>query len=345
MEAEQILAVTVAATILFGMPEEDFLCLAMLVLYLAVRLAAEWLHNRRPPSARIAYAALGGGLVGLLAGLPPEYLPFLEYLRQGWTTHAAGSRRASVAEDARQLLRLVGPHWTGPGPHYEWSAGFAPFDNWFGVGVIFLTLLGAFTRTFPAECEHSWWSLPLLSKLRLSDSLVRLNQLAGDAPIIGQIALWAYSGVLVSIAVALLAGAGLQRIQIGAVTARDALVIALVLAAVIAAAAPMFTTGAVVATGQVALTAVILIAVTAGALIAAKAVQWPRTLGIVLIVSGVTVELILLATPAIPLPESSTHFSYPHHHLPARRHALWERQKLLCNANPLSHDEPSVQHR
>ena len=299
----ELLAVTVAATILFGMPEEDFLCLAMLVLYLAVRWRQSGLHNRRPPSARIAYAALGGGLVGLLAGLP-QILPFLEYLRQGWTTHAAGSHQASVAEDARQLLRLVGPHWTGPGPHYEWSAGFAPFDNWFGVGVIFLTLLGAFTRTFPRGVRTLLVVTALVVEAKAVGFPGWLNQLAGDAPIIGQIALWAYSGVLVSIAVALLAGAGLQRIQIGAVTARDALVIALVLAAVIAAATPMFTTGAVVATGQVALTAVILIAVTAGALIAAKAVQWPRTLGIVLIVSGVTVELILLATPAIPLPES-----------------------------------------
>jgi hypothetical protein len=296
-----LLAIAVAATILFGMPEEDFLCLAMCAVYLAVRLAAEWIHNRRPPNVRVAFAALGGGFVGLLAGLP-QILPFLEYLGQGWTAHSAGSHQASVIEDARQLLRLVAPHWTGSGPHYEWSAGFAPFDNWFGVGVIFLAFLGVFTRVFPRGVRTLMVVTAIIVEAKAIGFPGWVNQLAGDAPILGQIALWAYSGVFVSLAVALLAGAGLQRIQVGAVKARYAIAIAFVLGAGIAAAAPAFVAGAAVAKSQVALTAVILIAVTAGAVIAAKTARWAGTLGMLLVVGGVTSELILLATPAIPLP-------------------------------------------
>jgi hypothetical protein len=297
-----LLAVAVAATILFGMPEEDFLSLAMCAVYFVVRFACEWIHGRRPPKLPVAYAALGGGLVGVLGGLP-QLVPFLEYVGQGWTIHGAGSRQALVTEDARQLLRLVGPHWTGPGPHYEFTVGYAPFDNWFGVGTIFLALLGVFTRAFPRGVRALMVATAIVVEAKAIGFPGWLNQLVGNAPIISQIALWAYSGILVSLAVALLAGAGLQRIQVGALKAWHAIAIAIVLGAGIAAAAPAFVAGTAVVWDQVALTGAILIAVTAGAVLAAARIS-PRlrTLGTALTAGAVTLELILLATPGIPLP-------------------------------------------
>jgi Bacterial membrane protein YfhO len=297
-----LLAVAVAATILFGMPEEDFLCLAMCAVYFVVRFACEWIHGRQPPKLPVAYAALGGGLVGVLGGLP-QILPFLEYVGQGWTIHGAGSRQALVIEDARQLLRLVAPHWAGPGPHYEFIAGYAPFDNWFGVGTIFLAILGVFTRAFPRGVRALMVATAVVVEAKAIGFPDWLNQLVGNAPIISQVSLWAYSGVLVSLAVALLAGAGLQRIQVGALKAWHAIAVAIVLGAGVAAAAPAFVAGTSVVWDQVALTAAILIAVTAGAVAAAaRTSQRIRRLGTALAAGAVTVELILLATPGIPLP-------------------------------------------
>ncbi|MHB8536613.1 MAG: YfhO family protein [Candidatus Dormibacteria bacterium] len=297
-----LLALAVAATILFGMPEEDFLCLAMCAVYFVVRFACEWIHGRRPPKLRVAYAALGGGLVGVLGGLP-QLLPFLEYVGQGSTTHGAGSRQALVTEDARQLLRLVAPHWTSSGPVYEYTLGYAPFDNWFGVGTIFLAILGVFTRTLPRGVRALMVATAIAVEAKAVGFPDWLNQLVGNAPIISQISLWAYSGVLVSLAVALLAGAGLQRIQLGALKAWHAIAIAIVLGAGIAAAAPAFLAGRSIVWGQVELTATILAAVTTAAVLAAaRSSQRIHSPGTMLAAVAVTAELIILATPGIPLP-------------------------------------------
>jgi Bacterial membrane protein YfhO len=294
-----LLAAAVAVTILSGMPEESFICLAMGALYFVVRLAGESLHNRRMPNARVVYAGAGGGLVGLLFSLP-LILPFLEFLGLGWTSHPPGAHNALAIEDARQLLRLVGPHWTGAGPYYQ--AGFAPFDNWFGIGAIFLAVLGAFTRAFPRGVR----TLMLLTAVLVEAKAVGFpgwfNEIVGNLPVISQIALWAYSGVLVSLAVALLGGAGLQRIELGAVKARWAVAAGVLLAAIVAAAAPAFVAGKAAVSAGVTLTAVTLIVVVVGTCIVGRSRGRLGVVGMLLVAGAVTAELILLATPGVPLP-------------------------------------------
>jgi len=295
-----LLAVAVAVTILFGMPEETVLCLAFGAVYFAVRFAADWYRNRRPPGVPVVYASLGGGLVGLLVGLP-QILPFAEYVGLGSTTHGAAVVDAIQAEDPQQLLRLVGPHWAGGGAYYQ--VGFAPFDNWFGVGAIFLALLGVFTRALPRGVR----TLLILTAILVEAKVVGVpgwyNQAVSNLPIISRITVVAYIGVFVSLAVALLAGAGLQRIHDGAVSARQSITIGVVLGAAVALAAPAFLTGrAVVVWSLVALTALILIAVVLGARLAARAEARPRIVGLLMAAGAVTAELILLATPAVPLP-------------------------------------------
>jgi hypothetical protein len=309
-----LLALAVAVTILFGMPEESFLCLAMGALYFVVRVAAECIHNRRSPDIRVAYAGLGGGLVGLLWGLP-QMLPFAEYLGLGTSTHTTSTHSALQVEDARQIFRLVGPHWIGGGPSYQ--VGFVPWDNWFGVGAIFLALLGVSTRAFPRGVRTLMVLTAILVEAKVVGFPGWFNQLAGNLPIINQISLWAYSGVFVSLAVALLAGAGLQRIQVGAVKPRHAVTIGLILGTTVAATslgsgsqlyvlphqpASALLAGESVVWSDVALTAVVLIVVVEGARLAARTARRPRTLGLLMAAGGVTAELILLATPAIPLP-------------------------------------------
>ena len=129
-----------------------------------------------------------------------------------------------------------------------------------------------------------------------------LNQLVGHAPVISQIALWGYSGVFVSLAVALLAGAGLQRIHVGAIKAGMVIGVAAALAAAIAGAAPAFLTGKSAVWSQVSLTGITLLAVATGAVMATRAALWARHLGVWLVAGSVIAELILLATPEIPLP-------------------------------------------
>jgi hypothetical protein len=294
-----LLAAAVAATILVGMPEESFVCLSMGALYFAVRFAAEWAHHRRSPDLRVAYAALGGGLVGVLCSLP-LILPLLEYLGVGWTIHQPGAHDALEIEDAGQLLRLVGPHWSGSGPYYQ--VGFAPWDNWFGVGAIFLAVLGLFTRAFPRGVRTLMVLTAVLVEAKIVGFPGWFNQLIGNLPVISQITLAAYAGVLVSLAVALLAGAGFQRIELGAVKARHAITIAVVLGAIVAAAAPAFLAAKSVVWSDVALTGAVLILVAEGARLAARTARRPRAIGLFMAAGGVTAELILLATPGVPLP-------------------------------------------
>jgi Bacterial membrane protein YfhO len=293
-----LLAVAVAATILFGMPEESFVCLAMGALYFLVRFAAEWTHNRRALNIRVAYGALGGGLVGVLCSLP-LILPLLEYLGVGWTIHQPGAHDALEVQDAGQLLRLVGPHWTGSGPYYQ--VGFAPLDNWFGVGAIFLALLGLFTRAFPRGVRTLMVLTAILVEAKIVGFPDWFNQFIGNLPVITQIVLAAYAGVLVSLAVALL-GAGFQRIKLGAVRERHAIMIALLLGAIVAAASPAFLAAKSVVWSDVALTWVVLILVAEGARLATRTASRTRLIGVVMVAGGVTAELILLATPGVPLP-------------------------------------------
>jgi hypothetical protein len=293
-----LLAVAVAATILFGMPEEDFLCLAAGALYFVVRVVTESIHGRRPPEPRVLYAGLGGGLVGVLFSLP-MILPLVEYLGQAWTSHVPGSHSALQVEDAGQLLRLVGPHWTGAGPYYQ--VGFAPFDNWFGVGAIFVAVLGVFTRAFPRGVRTMLVLTAVLVEAKVVGVPGWFNQLVGNLPVISQVTLWAYSGVFVSLAVALLAGAGLQRIELGAVRAWWAIGAGAVLAAVIAAATPMFLAAKTVHWSEVAVSAAVLFVVVVGASLAAHQPRWAPRLGTLLAGGAVLAEVIYLATPRVPL--------------------------------------------
>lgn len=294
-----LLAGAVAITLLSGMPEQAFLCLVMCAVYLLVRYAAEWRSTGRKTRLRVAYVAAGGGVVGGLLSLP-LLLPMIEYLRLGMTTHASTAQQATFTEDGGQLLRLVGPHWTGVTPYYN-AAAYLSIDNWFGVGAIFLAMLGLFTRAFPRGVRTLMVLTAILVEAKVAGFPGWFNQFIASLPVINQIRLEAYSSVFVSLGVALLAGAGMQRIQLGAVRPRQALIIGLLLGALVAAAAPTLLTAGTVVWGSVALTATILIVVVEGARLAGRTSQLSRRVGVLMAAGGVTVELILLGGPGIPL--------------------------------------------
>jgi hypothetical protein len=294
-----ILALAVASTVLFGMPEETFMCLLMGAVWFIVRFTAQWVQDRRP-NLRAAYAGGGGAAVGILFSLP-LILPFVEYVGLAYTLHAPGSHPSLQVEDARQLLSLVGPHWNVVGPH-PFSGPYAPVDNWFGVGAILLAMLGVFSRALPRSVRI----LLVVTCIAIEAKVVGFpdwyNQAFANTPVLGQITVWAYSGVLVSLAIAVLAGAGLHRIEQGDLKPRHIVTSAIALSAVIAAAAPVYLAGTAVRRQQVAITAVVLVVVVAGTLITTRRASLARRLGLLMVAGAVATELILLATPELTLP-------------------------------------------
>ncbi|MFZ0180915.1 MAG: hypothetical protein WAL84_13745, partial [Candidatus Dormiibacterota bacterium] len=261
-----ILAVAVASSVLFGMPEETALCLLMGAAWFLVRFAATLTRTHRLPPVNVVYAAVGGGVVGLLFSLP-LILPFSEYVGNALTQHPPGSHPSLQLEDWRQLLSFVGPHWNIVGPR-GFAGALAPVDNWFGIGALFLGALGAFSRAL----SRSVRILLVVTAVAVVAKVVGFpewyNQLFANTPVLGQITFWAYSGVLVSLAVALLAGAGLQSIALGSVKPRHVLACATVLVAITAALAPTYLSGTPVRFSQVAITVGALLVVVAGALLA-----------------------------------------------------------------------------
>jgi Bacterial membrane protein YfhO len=295
-----ILALAIASTVLFGMPEESFLCLLMGAAWFLVRFAAEWTRQRGFPAAKAAYSAIGGAVVGVLFSLP-LLLPLAEYLGVAFTNHGPTSRASLQLEQARDLLSLVGPHWNIVGPR-SFSGSFAPLDNWFGIGALLLAVIGLFSRALPRGARALLLITAVLVEAKVVGFPGWYNQLFANTPVLGQISFWAYSGVLVSLSVALLAGAGLQRLELRLVRARYVLASAFVVAAAVAAAAPTFLAGTSIRWSQVGLTVVFLLFVAAGALLATHRRSWTRRLGLGVVAGAITAELIGLATPELTLP-------------------------------------------
>jgi hypothetical protein len=297
-----VLALAIASTVLFGMPEESFMCLLMGAAYFIVRFGAVCLRRDRRSCLRAGYAAAGGAAIGALFSLP-LVVPLEEYLGVAFTQHAAGSHPALLLENAKQLLSLIGPHWNVVGPHSE-GGPTAPVDNWFGVGACVLAFVGLGTGSL----SRSTRGVLAISALAIEAKTVGFpgwyNQLVGNAPVIGDVFIWAYGGVIVSLGVAILAGHGLDRIQLRRVGIRGIAVAALVVVALIIVGAPSYLSGTPIRWDQVAVTGATLLAVTAGVMIALRAVRWLRLAGVALVWVAVTTELVVLASPEFALPVS-----------------------------------------
>ena len=296
-----ILALAVASTVLFGMPEESFLCLLMAVAWFAVRFVAEATAKRPFDRLKALYASVGGGVVGILLSLP-LIVPFVEYVRVAYTLHGPGSHPSLQLEQARDLLSLVGPHWNIVGPR-SFAGPFAPVDNWFGAGALVLAGLGIFSRALPRGVRLLLVVTAVLVEAKVVGFPDWYNQLFANTPVLGQITFWAYSGVLVSLAIALLAASGLQQLELRRVKPLHVLAAALVLAAIIAIAAPTYLAGVpLIRWGQVGLTVVALLAVVVGSLLATRRRWWVHRAGIAVVATAVTVELGFLVSPELPLP-------------------------------------------
>jgi hypothetical protein len=295
-----LLGLAIALSVLAGMPEESFICLGFAAVYFTVRFAAGWFGKNPFPRLRAAYTAFGGALVGLLLSLP-LLLPFAEYVGVAITQHGAGSSVGLLAEHPRQLLSLIGPHWNVIGHQVGDLATEPPVDNWFGVGAIFLALLGLGATSLPRSTR----ALLAVSAVAVEAKTVGVpgffNQLVGKAPVLDRIAFWAYGGVVVSLCAALLAAAGLQRLQTRQVSFRQVAIATIVILGSIAVAAPIFLEGTALRWDQLAITATVLAVVAGAAVYSGRSASSHRTWGPLVAGAAVAVELILLASPELPL--------------------------------------------
>jgi hypothetical protein len=296
-----LLGLAIALSILAGMPEESFICLGFAAVYFVVRFAVSWRGKNPFPRFRGVYAALGGALVGVLLSLP-LLIPFAEYVGVAVTQHGAGSTIGLVAEHAHELLSLIGPHWNVIGHQSGDLATEPPVDNWFGVGAILLALLGLGATSLPRSTRV----LLAVSAVAVEAKTVGLpgffNQIVGEAPVLSRIAFWAYGGVIVSLCVALLAGAGLQRFELKGVSFRQVAIATLVVLGAIAVGAPSFLDGTQIRWDQLALTAAVLTVVAGAAVYSGRSAGSHRTWSLVAAGAAVAVELTLLASPELTLP-------------------------------------------
>jgi hypothetical protein len=298
-----LLGLAIALSVLAGMPEESFICLGFATVYFVVRFAVGWFGKHPFPRLRVTYAAVGGALVGLLLSLP-LLIPFAEYVGLAVTQHAAGSSVGLLTEHPRQLLSLVGPHWNVIGHQVGDLATEPPVDNWFGVGAILLALLGLGATSLPRSTRV----LLAVSAVGVEAKTVGvpgfLNQLVGKAPVLDRIAFWAYGGVIVSLCVALLAGAGLQRLETRQISFRHVAIATILILGGVAILAPIFLEGTAIRWDQVAVTATVLAVVAGAAVYSGPNVAWHRTWIPLVAGAAVVVELILLASPELPLAQS-----------------------------------------
>ncbi|MGP8160567.1 MAG: YfhO family protein [Candidatus Dormibacteria bacterium] len=294
-----VLALAIASSVLFGMPEETFMCVLLGAVYFAVRFGALCLRRDRASCVRAAYAGAGGAAIGMLLSLP-LIVPFEEYIGAGYTGFV-GTHNSLLLENAKELLSLIGPHWNVVGPHH-FSGSTEPIDNWFGVGASVLALIGLGAGTLPRSTR----AVLALSAVAIEAATIGFPswylQLVADTPVLGNIFIWAYGGVIVSLGVAILAGHGLQRILLRKVGARGVVIAAAVVVALIGAGAPSYLSGTPIRWDQVAVTGVTLLVVTGGGVIACRAGGWPRLAGLALVWAAVTGELIFLASPEFALP-------------------------------------------
>ncbi|HXA29573.1 MAG TPA: YfhO family protein [Candidatus Angelobacter sp.] len=190
-----------ALTILAGMPEESFICVAVAAIYAVVRLGGIAWESRawRPPALSAAAMVAGVGL-GLAVSLP-LVLPLLEYLGAAFNIHPAGGHAALLAVDTTTLPQVIAPRWVP-----------LQSNQWFGIAATFLALLGLRSRVLPRGIGIAMLLVALVSTLKEYGWPGWLNDWIGHAPIVEQVYTFRYLGVGGSIAVALLAGAGLHRL-------------------------------------------------------------------------------------------------------------------------------------
>jgi hypothetical protein len=296
-----LLAIAIACTVLFGMPEESFMCLLLGASYFVVRLAALCLTRDRGACIRAGSAAVGGAVVGVLLSLP-LLIPFEEYLNLAYTGFD-GSHNALLLENASELVSLIGPHWNVVGPHH-FSGTTEPIDEWFGVGAALLAVIGLGSGALPRSTR----GVLAVSAVAVEAAIVGFPswylQLVSDVPILGNIFIWAYGGVIVSLGVAILAGHGLHRIQQRRVRLRWLAVAAAVVVVVVVVGAPAYLNGTPIRWGQVGISGAVLVLVVVGAAVARRVGRWGRIGGTALVWAAVTGEVIFLATPEFALPLS-----------------------------------------
>ena len=199
--AVAVTAASVALSIVAGMPEQLVICTIVAASYALTRLVVTWRRaGLRAASFRLA--VLGGGTAIGLGLSAPLLLPFLEYVATGWNIHPAGSHYSARVFDWHKLAQIVAPRW-------------APLQSnqWFGVVAFFVALLGLRSRALPTATGIVLGLVGLALTLKVYGVPSWLATPLDNTPVLDRVNTERFAATGSSAAVALLVGAGLQRLR------------------------------------------------------------------------------------------------------------------------------------
>ncbi len=234
-----ILAASVAMSILGGMPEVTLLTFIYGALYGAFRLGCLALSRRSFRAAVGPALLLSLGWVVGIGLAAPMILPLAEYLPLSFNIHGQGSGAGLIALPVSALTYRGVPYIAGL-PSKPLLASWAlPLDDYSGSAVLLLAMVGALSlkrlgaarpvAIFALASALLWgakiYGLPLVAE-------------AGRLPLLSQTLIYIWATPLLSLSLALLAGAGVEAAALGRVDRRVATV-ALVLCALYIGASTM----------------------------------------------------------------------------------------------------------
>ncbi len=196
------IATAVAALLFGGMPESAFLIIAMASGYAIVR---------RVYAGPAAGIALGAGLSAVLI------LPFVEYLRNGFSIHSPGDAPGLLYDHATfgAIASYIAPLIAGP-PGNDLGNGFSGWSgvrDYFGVASVTFALSAVLRmrmrrvvwKAFPAAFFLSISAVFLLKRF----GVLGFQEL-GALPVLRQITLVKYAEPLIGFCIATLAAAGVD---------------------------------------------------------------------------------------------------------------------------------------
>jgi hypothetical protein len=220
-----IVAVSVAMTLLAGMPEATILAFLYSASYGAFRSIWEGGQRRSwrfaiEHNVILALAWLGGiGLAG------PMLAPMVEYLGLSFNIHPPERGLGLIALPLRSLAYIGVPYINGLPTQPLTSVGLAPLDDYSGAAIVFLAILGTLSLK-DLDGPRPVGVFALASSLIWGAKLFGLPGLdaLGQLPVLVQTLIYIFGTPLLSFSLALLGAVAVHALAVGRVSFRTALI-------------------------------------------------------------------------------------------------------------------------
>jgi hypothetical protein len=293
-----IVAAAVALTLFAGMPEAAMLTFLYGASYGAFRAVWDAVIRRDwrfavQRNAVLALAWIAG--IGIAA---PLLVPEVEYLGLSFNIHPPERGLGLIALPLRALAYIGVPYINGLPAQPITSPGLAPVDDYSGAAVVLLAVAGVVSLTLPGRAR-AVTAFALASTVIWGAKLFGVPgfQAFGHLPLLVQTLIYIWGTPLLTLSLALLAGAGVHALTTGRVTLRACLLVGLIFAGYLALAVRLnWQTLQTAGLRHAAMT----VGVAAGAGFAVWVClglgrTWPRGLAAVAACGVVTAELFFLS--------------------------------------------------